>query len=149
MDLGYDAFLERELADHNRRLAEIDRLDARIAEVANGMVEDANRYLAWLADQNWKLSEVMVTSSVTGRRVNARAALITHAPAWIREQILDTEMVDDELLADMQIGFSNGKWMHADEALISTAPEWLKAALVDWLSRQSQLETQVRKGRPQ
>jgi len=141
---GFDAFLDRELADYNRRCDDADHLYECIAEFANDMVEDANRFLAWLAENNWQLSEVMVTSSLTGRRVNARAALLAHGPEWLREQILDAEMVDDEVLADMQIMFANRRWMPADAALISTAPDWLKAELVDWLSKQSQIETEVK-----
>lgn len=146
MDLGYDAFLDRELAAHNRCGDNADHLAELVAERAIELGADAGRFLEWIAEHDAPLSEITIKSSTTGRRINARAALVANAPTWLRELILDAELVDDELLMDMQVEMSNGRAMPADQLLISVAPEWLRAELVDWLSKQSQLEDEVEAG---
>ena len=121
-----------------------DDFDAAIAERALELGNDAERFLEWIAERDTQLSEIAIKSANTGRRITARAALIANAPTWLREQLLAAETIDDDYLMDVQVEMSNGKSMPADQLLISTAPEWLRAELVDWLSRQSLLESEVR-----
>ena len=143
MDTGYDAFLARELAAHNRRGDEADRLAELVAERALDLGNDAGRFLEWIAEHDTRLSEITIKSSTTGRRINARAALVANAPTWLRELILESAEIDDEALTDFDVRYANGTTVAADVALIANAPEWLRAELVDWLSRQWQLEDEV------
>ena len=140
---GYDGFLAREWDRHCARVIDQDALEAEVERQANKIGGNAERFMAWLEEYNWKLSEVTIKSSVTGKNVNARTALVAHAPAWLRELILDADLVDDEMLREMEVEFANGNHCPADEALIELAPDWLKDELVGWLSRTSQLKNYV------
>lgn len=143
---GYDAFLARELEDYERRGDDADHLNELVAERAIELCNDAERFLAWIGERGLLLSEILVTSSNTGRSINARTALVANAPVWLRELILDAELIDDDLLEELKVEMSNGKTLPADQLLIATAPEWLREELVDWLSKQSQLEDEVEAG---
>ena len=141
---GYDAFLARELEDHERRGDDADHLAELVAERAIDLGNDAERFLEWIAEHDTRLWDIKVTSCITGKQVTAAAALIAHAPAWLRELVLEGSEIHAEALMDASVQYANGKSSPADVALIANAPEWLRAELVDWLSRTSMLEADCR-----
>ena len=144
MDTGYDNFLDRELAAHNRRGEDADQLAELVAERAIELGADAGRFLAWIAERGTRLWDIRVKSPVNGKQIAAAAALLAHAPAWLRELILESAEIDAEALMDFDVRYANGTTVAADVALIANAPEWLRAELVDWLSRESLLEDEVK-----
>lgn len=144
MDLGYDAYLAAELAAHNRRGDEADRLAELVAERALDLGNDAGRFLEWIAERDTRLWDIKVTSPISGKKVTAAAALIAHAPAWLRELVLEGGEIHAEALMDASVQYATGRTSPADVALIANAPEWLRAELVDWLSRTSMLEADCR-----
>jgi len=141
---GYDAFLARELEEHNRRGDDADHLKELVAQRAIELGADAERFLAWIGERGITLLDIKVTSAATGKKISAQSALIAHAPAWLCELVLCGDGIDANALMDTPVQYANGRTVPADVALIASAPEWLRAELVDWLSRTSQLEDEVK-----
>lgn len=143
MDLGYDAYLDRELEDHARRGYEADYIHEQVVERATEMVDNPVEFLEWLSEWEWQLSDISLIST-TGKKVNARALLLAHADAWVLEQILAHEEVDDAMLAEIEIPLADGNFCRADEFLISQAPAWLKNRLTEWLADQNSFQREVK-----
>lgn len=141
MDLGYDAFLAREAAAHERRLADADRLGDLITDRALELGADAVRFIAWCADRGQPLADIDVRSNA-GPQIDALTALVAHAPAWIRE-IAVRALIDQADLADVTVAYSTGHRSPLDVALVAHAPAWLRCELVEWLSRDSMLATEI------
>lgn len=130
MSIGseYDAFLVRAVEEHEMRGYYDDRDDdneTRALELGNDPVE----FLCWLADLDLDLSDVQVTNR-SGNKITGLAALIAHAPVYIREEAVQTIAAGIELF-DVRVTLGN-KTADLDLALISTAPEWLRAEIVAW-----------------
>lgn len=144
MDTGYDAYLDRCLEEHEARGYEDDRIAELVAARAIEIGNDAEEFLAWIAERDTRLWDINVTSPFTGKKVAAAAALIAHAPAWLRELVLDAGDIDAESLMDARVQYASGRTCPADVALMVDAPVWLRGALTDWLAAQPALEAEVR-----
>ena len=132
-DLGFDAYLARELEDHERRGYENDaandpaaRIEARALEITEAPLE----FLCWLGCEDLELLDVTVTNR-SGQEVTALAALVAHAPAWLREEAAQALATRSDFW-DVKVTLGNNV-TDLDVALLSTAPEWLRAEILDWV----------------
>lgn len=145
MDLGYDAFLSREAADHDAWQQERDARDAErrdlITDRAIDLGADAVRFMRWINERGIPLADVEIKSN-DGKCIDALTALISHAPTWIRE-IAVRALIDQDEFEARTVRYSTGHSAPLDVALVSHAPAWLRCELVDWLSRDSMLADEV------
>ena len=132
-DLGFDAYLARQLEDYeSRRYAadaaesQEDRIETRALEITETPLE----FLCWLGCEDLELLDVTVTNR-SGQEVTALAALVAHAPAWLREEAAQALATRSDFW-DVKVTLGNNV-TDLDVALLSTAPEWLRAEILDWV----------------